>query len=539
MAAETDKHLNGSGSPPGNKAPADLKKLAEDMGFEWLDWIDPESVDHELVQRASLQFTKSNLTLPLKVDNGRLVVATARPLNSGPLDDLRVLYSMPVSVVVADDDVMIEAINRVYDLSADSATEIIDDIAEQDDIDSLLSGLPEDLLETSAEAPVIRLVNSVLVQAVKEKASDIHIEPYERYLAVRFRIDGVLINVVQPPKRLQSLIISRVKIMAGLDIAEKRLPQDGRLSILIAGKEVDIRISVVPTAHGERVVMRLLDKTAMLLNLDGIGLKGPALHKLTRLIQSPHGIILVSGPTGSGKTTSLYAALTRINTPDKNIITVEDPIEYQLPGVGQIPVNVKVGLTFASGLRSILRQDPDVIMVGEIRDLETAEIAVQASLTGHLVFSTIHTNDAAGAVSRLVDMGVEPFLISSSLLGVVAQRLVRVLCPSCKRPYTPSAESFAKLGMASGSLAEVEQCYKPVGCRNCRNTGYIGRTGIYEVLAIDDDIRSLITSKADSPQIKREAERLGFVGMREYGAMAVMDGTTSLEEVVRVTSDIV
>ncbi|HEB72366.1 MAG TPA: type II secretion system protein GspE [Nitrospirae bacterium] len=538
MGATITRSVGGDDDSPAGGEGKSLKEMAGELGLEWIEFIEVEHLDLELISKASFQFAKANLILPLKIEDDNLVAATARPLDTQPLDDLRLLYCMPVKPVVAPEDVMIEAINRAYDLSADSAGEIIDDIQEEGDIDSLLHGLPEDLLETSAEAPVIRLVNSILVQAVKEKASDIHIEPYERELAVRYRIDGMLLNVVQPPKRLQSLIVSRVKIMAGLDIAEKRLPQDGRIRIVIAGNEVDIRVSVIPTSHGERVVMRLLDKAGMLLNLTSIGFNQDTLEVIEKLIHLPHGIILISGPTGSGKTTTLYAALSRINSADKNIITVEDPIEYQLSGIGQMPVNTKVGLTFATGLRSILRQDPDVIMVGEIRDLETAEIAVQASLTGHLVFSTIHTNDSAGAVTRLVEMGIEPFLISSSLVGVLAQRLVRVLCKDCRKPYEPNHEQLSGLGVDPSSIPSDTLFYKAQGCSKCRDSGYRGRTGIYELLVIDDDTRALIAKKADSTMIRKTAQKRGFTGMRENGFDTMIRGVTSLEEVARVTSDI-
>lgn len=513
------------------------EELAGELGLEYAETIDINTVDPEVVSRASFQFAKASLTLPMRMEEGELIAATARPLDVQATDDLRVIYGAPVRLVVAAEKTVIDAINHAFDLSADTTRDIIDDIEEEGDIDAALHALPEDLLETSAAAPVIRLVNSVLAQAVKARASDIHIEPYERDLVVRYRIDGILNNVAAPPKRLQPLIASRVKIISGLDIAEKRLPQDGRMKIVIAGKEVDIRVSVIPTAHGERVVMRLLDRASMLIDLDSLGLRGRMLDRLKKLILSPHGIILVSGPTGSGKTTTLYAALSRINSEDKNIITVEDPIEYQLPGIGQMQVLPKIGLTFANGLRSILRQDPDVIMVGEIRDLETAEIAVQASLTGHLVFSTVHTNDAAGAVTRLVDMGVEPFLISSSVLAVVAQRLVRTLCKTCREPYEPSPESLAELG--SPALPPGALFYRAHGCPACRETGYSGRTGIYELLVIDDDIRSLIVKKADASEIRREATRRGFATMREYSLDYITNGVTSLEEVARVTSDIV
>ncbi len=538
----SDKNLVNRSDANGAKAEQEienLKELAKELGLPFINDIDVDNIDPDLLSKTTFQFAKTYLALPLKLEDGLLTIATARPLDSGPLDDLRLVYGAPTRLTVVDPEALADAINRAYDLSSGSADEIIDDIAEEDDIDSLIHGLPDDLLETSAEAPVIRLVNSILVQAVKEKASDIHIEPYERELSVRRRVDGVLSTLVTPPKRLQSFIVSRIKIMAGLDIAEKRLPQDGRIKIVIAGKEVDIRVSIIPTAHGERVVMRLLDKASMLLELGNIGMDDDIKAKVSELIKSPHGIILVSGPTGSGKTTTLYAALSAINSIDKNIITVEDPVEYQLKGIGQMPVNPKVGLTFADGLRSILRQDPDVIMVGEIRDLETAQIAVQASLTGHLVFSTIHTNDSAGAVTRLIDMGVEPFLISSSLIAVVAQRLVRVLCQQCRVPFRPEPIQLSELDIDESLISVGDTFYKPKGCDECRNTGYRGRTGIYELLEVDDTIRSLITSGADTASIKDEAVKRGFVDMKANGVKAVVNGVTSIEELMRVTSDII
>ena len=531
MSADRNEQKQNTAEPPG------LRSLAREFGYGWLDEIDVEKLDRDLLARTSFQFARANLVLPLRTRGGGVVVATARPLDIEPLDDLRVLYGAPVEIVVADEATLKEAINRAYDLSAGSAREIMDTITEEDGLGTLTHGLPADLLETSEEAPVIRLVNSILVQAAKEKASDIHIEPYERELAVRFRVDGALRDVVSPPKKLQPLIASRVKIMAGMDIAEKRLPQDGRLKIVIAGKEIDIRISVIPTAHGERIVMRLLDKSSMLFGFDQIGMKGRTLDRFLKMIHAPHGIILVSGPTGSGKTTTLYTALSHINSSEKNIITVEDPVEYQLKGIGQMQVNAKIGLTFASGLRSILRQDPDVIMVGEIRDLETAQIAVQASLTGHLVFSTIHTNDSAGAITRLEDMGIEPFLISSSILGVMAQRLVRVLCRKCREAYSPRPEHLAQIGINAAGAPPGAVFYRASGCDECAGTGYSGRTGIYELLDVDDTIRSLILKNADSSVIRKTAMERGFKTMRQYGASIIMEGVTSLEEVARVTSD--
>jgi general secretion pathway protein E len=399
---------------------------------------------------------------------------------------------------------------------------------------------PQDLLDSSDEAPIIRLVNSLLFRAAKERASDIHIEPQEKDICVRFRVDGVLQEVIRPPKRFQNSIISRVKIMGGLNIAEKRLPQDGRIRVKLAGRDIDIRLSTTPTVYGERVVMRLLDKSTVLLDLVEIGMDKEQLRIMESLIHKSHGIILVTGPTGSGKTTTLYAALSKINRPDLNIMTIEDPVEYQLKGISQTPVNAKIELTFANGLRSFLRQDPDVIMVGEIRDLETAEIAIQASLTGHLVFSTVHTNDAAGAITRLVDMGVEPFLVASSLMGVLAQRLVRVLCKDCRMPYFPSPEELKEIGLTEKQVREVSggMLYKPVGCDACNNTGYRGRSGIYEMMLIDDDIRQLILKNVDSGTIKKQA--VSSKGMRDLmddGALKVLKGVTSIAEVLSVTQE--
>jgi general secretion pathway protein E len=377
----------------------------------------------------------------------------------------------------------------------------------------------------------------LIFQAVKDRASDIHIEPYERDLHVRFRIDGILYDILSPPKRFHPVIISRVKVMAGLNIAEKRLPQDGRIRIRLAGKDIDIRVSIVPTAHGERVVLRLLDRATTLLHLEDLGLTGAKLETVNRLIRQSHGIILVTGPTGSGKTTTLYACLSKINTVDKNIITIEDPVEYQLKGVGQIQVNPKIDLTFASGLRSVLRQDPDVIMVGEIRDVETAEIAIQAALTGHLVFSTLHTNDSFGAMTRLLDMGIEPFLVSSSVIAVMAQRLVRRVCEHCRVSYRPTREEIEEIGITPQQLGGRELYKQGPGCAQCKGKGYRGRTGIHELLVVDDEIRSLVMKNADAASIRRTATAHGMNTLRQDGADKVLAGITTVEEVLRVTQD--
>ncbi len=511
--------------------------LAEASGLSWLAEIRPSDVSESWIREVPIGFARRHRCLPVAEEDGRLVVALADPADLEALHDLRVLLDRPLKPVLVPPETVEQAINRVYEQGSDRAEEIIEELADGG-LDSLAQELeePRDLLDAADEAPVIRLVNGILSQAVKDRASDIHIEPYEREIQIRYRIDGVLYPVLTPPKTLHAPITSRIKVMAGLDIAEKRLPQDGRIRIKIAGKDIDIRVSVLPTAFGERVVLRLLDKSSVLLDLEDLGLEGERLELFKRLIRRPHGILLVTGPTGSGKTTTLYAALSRINSRDINIITVEDPIEYQLPGIGQIQVNPKIDLTFAAGLRSILRQDPDVIMVGEIRDAETAEIAIQASLTGHLVFSTLHTNDAAGAMTRLVEMGVEPFLVSSSILAVLAQRLVRVLCTACREPYEPPAEALAELGIRPEALAG-RPLYRPTGCPRCRHTGYRGRTGIYELLLVDDPVRELIMSGANSVTIKEAARRNGMVTLREDGAAKVLRGITSPEEVLRVTQE--
>ena len=401
-----------------------------------------------------------------------------------------------------------------------SAAVVVGEVESAVDLSRLMQDLPavEDLLEAANDAPIIRMLNALLTQAAKDGASDIHIEPYERNSSVRFRVDGTLREVVQPNRALHAALISRLKIMAELDIAEKRLPQDGRISLRIGGRAIDVRVSTLPSAHGERAVLRLLDKGESKFTLESLGMSGDVLSRFNRLVQQPHGIVLVTGPTGSGKTTTLYAALQTLETATTNVLTVEDPIEYELPGIAQTQVNPKIDLTFAKALRAILRQDPDVIMIGEIRDFETAQIAIQASLTGHLVLATVHTNDAPSTVTRLTDMGVEPFLLSSSLLGVLAQRLVRKLCPHCKKPG-------------------VRGLYHPVGCAECGQTGYKGRTGVYELMAVDDKVSALIHSRAAESQLFVAAEAAGLRSMREDGERLVQQGITSPEELMRVTRE--
>ena len=516
-----------------------LEALGRILGLPVLREIDAAAIDTALVEHVPIGFAKTHELLPLARDGeGTVRVAVADPFETAPLDDLRLVFGgAEIAAEIASARHILAAINQVYDRGPGSAAELAEDAAT--DLDALADEIshsePQDLLEAADEAPIIKLVNSLLQQAVKERASDIHIEPFERDIRVRLRVDDILYEPIRPlPRTLQASITSRIKIMGGLNIAEKRLPQDGRIRLKIAGRDYDVRLSTVPIGHGERVVMRLLPRSTEMLNLERLGFSPTQLGVWEKLIARPNGIVLVTGPTGSGKTTTLYGALARINHPDKNIITIEDPVEIQLPGIGQIEVNPKIGLTFASGLRSVLRQDPNVVLVGEIRDLETAEIAIQASLTGHLVFSTLHTNDAPSAVTRLVDMGVEPFLVASSLAAVLAQRLVRVLCPECKEPWVPTAAQLAEIGVQGGGATQV---YRPKGCARCNHTGYRGRLGIFELMLIDDDLRAFVTQNVDSKTIKRRAVEKGMRTLRADGARKVLEGLTSIAEVLRATED--
>lgn len=427
------------------------------------------------------------------------------------------------------------ALTELYQQDSSAAQQLMEDISKDDDLTSLADELPEteDLLDADDDAPIIRLINALLSESIKLGASDIHVETYEKDLVVRFRVDGVLREVLKQQRKIASLLVSRIKVMAKLDIAEKRVPQDGRISLRIGGRAVDVRVSTMPSSRGERVVMRLLDKNQSVLNLAQLGMSESIRDRFNVLIRRPHGILLVTGPTGSGKSTTLYAGLTEINSRDRNILTVEDPIEYELEGIGQTQVNTKVDMTFARGLRAILRQDPDVVMVGEIRDLETGQIGVQASLTGHLVLSTLHTNTASGAVTRLQDMGVEPFLVSSSLLGVLAQRLVRTLCPECKNPYQANER---ELNLLERDSSDQVTLYRPGGCDACNHSGYKGRTGIHELLEVDDEIRELIHSGRGELAIEKYL-RTTTPSIREDGFNKVLAGLTTLEEVMRVTRE--
>ena len=455
------------------------------------------------------------------------------------LAEVRRFVGMPLKLARVSVEQFDAMLRIAYEAGSGAAMQMLEGLDDNTDLAHLAEDIPEssDLLESDDEAPIIRLINALLTQAVKENASDIHIEPYENRLVIRFRVDGVLREVLQTKRGVATLVVSRIKVMSKLDIAERRLPQDGRISLRIAGRAVDVRVSTLPSGHGERVVLRLLDKQAGRIELTSLGMDPRTQEIMDEIIHKPHGIVLVTGPTGSGKTTSLYACLSRINSPEKNIITIEDPIEYQLRGIGQMQVNPKIELTFASGLRSILRQDPDVIMVGEIRDSETAEIAIHAALTGHLVFSTLHTNDSFGALSRLVDMGIEPFLVSSSILAVLAQRLLRTVCPSCREPYTPSTAEIARIGLRAEALEGP--IYRPAanGCRACRNTGYRGRTAVQELMVMDDEVRSLVMQKADAATIRRACTAQGMTLLRQNGAERILKGETTVEELLRVTQE--
>ena len=512
-----------------------LKALSIQLGFPYENKIEVEQVSGDLISNLPINYAKQNEVLPLRREGNSILVAIADPTNFYALDDLRLLYGCDVKPVIASSYEIVNAINAVYNKSTGAGDEAMEELREGDEIADDFNE-PVDLLDADDEAPIIRLVNTLLFRAVKQKASDIHIEPFERELQIRFRINGILYDVMAPPKRAQNAIISRVKIMSQLNIAEKRIPQDGRIRIKIAGKDIDIRVSTIPTAHGESVVMRLLDASKVLLDIDTLGFSRGNLETFKKLLEHHNGIILVTGPTGSGKTTTLYSALSRLNTNEVKIITVEDPVEYQLHGVNQMQVNPKIDLTFASGLRAFLRQDPDIIMVGEIRDHETAEIAIQASLTGHLVLSTLHTNDAPSSITRLIDMGVEPFLVASSVLGIAAQRLLRTVCHDCARKYTPEEGELAQIGLAPADL-KGKQIFRPVGCPNCMETGYSGRAGIHEILIVTDAVRAELMKGSDASTIKKVAVAEGMKTLREDAAAKVIAGFTTIAEVLRVTQE--
>ncbi len=507
----------------------------EQLGIPRID-LKNYLIDQKILSLIPESLAKKYNLIPLFKTGDTLTIATADPLNVVAMDEIRIKTKSNIEPAVATETEIRNSINQYYGVGGS-----IEDIIRSIDIKSLAIDEgkeeiePEKLKNIAEEAPIIKLVNLIILQAIRDKASDIHVEPEEDSLQIRFRVDGILHEQATIPKQMQAAVLSRMKIMSDMNIATKRIPQDGRFRLNIEGGQIDMRVSSLPTIFGENIVMRLLDTTSILIGLERLGFDEKNLEKFKSLIVKPHGIILVTGPTGSGKTTTLYSALNTINTPDKNIITVEDPVEYQLKMIRQSQINPKAGLTFATGLRSILRQDPDVIMVGEIRDLETAEISIQAALTGHLVFSTLHTNDAPSSLTRLTDMGVEPFLISSSVIGIIAQRLVRTICPSCKQSYTPSKEALDDIGVTlpEGPL----KFYRGAGCKVCKNTGYKGRIGIFEMLLLDDKIRDLILAKTSSAQIKHLAQESGMKTLREDGVVKVLAGATTIDEVIRVTQE--
>jgi general secretion pathway protein E len=531
------------------------RALADELGLGFMEAVDVASVSFDLVAKVPITYAKQHEILVLAEDDRVVYCVVADPLDVTGLDDVRTIFGKPVEIAVATTTVVLEAINRVWETKEDDSALRGDAALDEDHL--------VDILDADDDAPIIQWVNSLFAQAMRERASDIHIEPEEREVVVRYRIDGQMYVAKRASKQFMSAIIARVKIMASLNIAEKRLPQDGRITLKIAGKSVDVRVSTIPTSRGESIVMRLLQKTAMLLGLDELGFQRREYAIMDGLIRRPDGIILVTGPTGSGKTTTLYACLNRINEPTRKILTAEDPVEYELGGIRQLQVKPQIGLTFAGAMRAFLRQDPDVIMVGEIRDKETAEIAIQASLTGHMVLSTIHTNDSAGAITRLVDMGVEPFLVRSSLIGILAQRLVRKLCDACKVAYHPTEYELIQLGLDERTMdwkarRRVSNRYspygveytfpgqgmtyppvfhKPGGCEACNGHGFVGRRGIYELMVIDDAVGNLILQNADAQSIKRVAQNAGLDSLRDDGARKVLAGMTTVEEVLKAKQE--
>jgi len=512
-----------------------LETLSEylDIPFVSLKDIPQQTI---VLENLSEKFMRQYKFVPLSLNENVLTIALSDPYDIYACDAVRMATNYEVKINLAREEEILDAVGKIFNTDTTSMGRIVEDIGKngKDDLSIDDEGDVDHLKDLASEAPVIRLVNLLITRAIEMRASDIHLEPFEGDFKVRYRIDGVLHDMEAPPRRLQAAVISRLKIMAKLNIAERRLPQDGRIKLRVLGKEIDFRVSTLPTMFGESVVLRILDRESVVLDLEKLGFPDYDLIKFRDLINRPYGIILVTGPTGSGKTTTLYAALGEINSPEKKIITVEDPIEYQLGGVNQVQVKAGIGLSFANILRSILRQDPDVIMIGEIRDAETAEIAIHSALTGHLVFSTLHTNDAAGAVTRLLEMGMENYLISSSLLGIMAQRLVRVICPDCKEAYTPEMGVMEEMGVSQSEVKE-NPIFKGAGCEKCSHTGFRGRKGIYELLLMNDNIRELILEKAPSNVIKEKGRSQGMQTLREAGWHKVKEGISTISEVLRVT----
>ena len=528
----TDRILKGKGYVSEDGL---LRVFHSRFGIPYLSSLHTCAVPRDFVQKVPAQFARFYNLVGVGEESGTHRVATCSPLDVHPIDDLASLLQAEVEVALAPRSEITALINKAYQQSVDGVDEMLEGVEEEElsDLPQELSG-SEDILDIANKAPIIKLVNTILFEALKLRASDIHLQPFEDRLVVRYRIDGILYDMKVIPKRVQDAIISRVKVMGKMDIAERRLPQDGRATVKVGDGEVDIRLSSVPTSHGERIVFRLLDKSAKIYELNEIGLSKDNLTILRDVITSTHGIIFVTGPTGSGKTTTLYAVLSQLNSAEKNIITIEDPIEYHVDGVSQIQVSEKKGLTFASGLRSLLRQDPDVMMVGEVRDEETARIAIQAALTGHLVFSTMHTNDSAGAVTRMLDINVEPYLVASSLIAVIAQRLVRRICAECREEAQPSDRELASIGIERDQL-EGSHLWNGEGCETCLDTGYRERTAIYEILPISDAVRQQVMEHRSASDIKKGAVERGLRTLRMDGASKVLEGLTTVDEVLRVT----
>jgi len=513
-----------------------LQIVAEHLGTEVVELRDAE-IPADALQTVPGTAARMHQCIPVGVYGSTVRIALADPLNPAVIDELNYLTGKEVQIVVADPTQIEKAINKHYGEESESVSEILKQLGADADIAKEVSSVATgefNLEELANEAPIIKFVNLVLYQAVQDRASDIHFEPFEDEFKIRYRVDGALYEMTPPPKHLALPVTSRIKVMANLDIAERRLPQDGRIAITLGGREIDLRVSTLPTQFGESVVLRVLDRAAVKMELESLGFPKFAYDYVVQTIQQPNGIFINTGPTGCGKTTTLYSCLRRINLIDSKLLTVEDPVEYDIEGIMQVPVNEAVGMTFPRALRAFLRQDPDVIMLGEVRDLETAQIAIQASLTGHLVLSTLHTNDAPGAVTRLIDMGVEPFLISSTLLAVLAQRLVRTICKKCRTPFEPTENQLSLLNLSPHDIGD-KVFYYGRGCSNCNDTGYKGRRGIYELLVISEPIRTLINERAPTVVLRQKAVELGMVTLREDGMRGIFDGDTTIEEVLKYT----
>ncbi len=514
---------------------SDAFQLAKELGMELLEAIPLQSLSRELAQKIPYSFVKKNHVLPIRESETEVVVATSDPLNLDALQELKLMLDKSIRAVFTPEEKLLLAINECYYTQEGAASQFLAHLSQGQSPKKEKASLDSyDLLDKKEEAPLIRLLNLILGEAIQQGASDIHFEPCENDLKVRYRIDGVLQKRLSPPREYQSQLITRLKVLAKLDIAEHRLPQDGRIKLTMGGRDIDFRVSTVPVVHGERIVLRILDKGNVVLGLDQLGMLPSVLDPFRELISSSEGIVLVTGPTGSGKTTSLYSALSEIYDEERNIMTIEDPVEYKIPAIAQIAVHPKIGLNFATGLRHILRQDPDIVMIGEIRDAETAEIAIQASLTGHLVFSTLHTNDAPSAIARLADMGVEPYLLSSTIIGVLAQRLVRRICPQCRERYIPTEEELQEIDLPRHKL-NGSLLYRGKGCSHCFDSGYKGRQGIYEFMPINAIIQTQIAKNVQASDLRNIARDQGMISLRQHGAHLVRTGITTIAEVLRVT----